>query len=31
MLAHTPGWQPAPAVLVAAALALGFFFQGFVR
>jgi putative membrane protein len=31
MLAHTPGWQPAPAVLVAAALALGLFIQGFVR
>lgn len=31
MLAHSPGWQPAPAVLVAAALALGLFFQGFVR
>ncbi len=31
MLAHSPGWQPAPAVLVVAALALGFFVQGFVR
>ena len=31
MLAHSPGWQPAPAVLVAAALAVGLFVHGFVR
>jgi cytochrome c oxidase assembly factor CtaG len=31
MLAHSPGWQPAPSVLVAAVVAVALFAQGFVR
>jgi cytochrome c oxidase assembly factor CtaG len=31
MLAHSPGWQPAPSVLIAAAVAVALFAQGFVR